>query len=177
VTGTVISTVGVLLLVSAAFAQSDRGTITGTVLDPVGAVVPNASIEAKNTATSETYSAGSTGTGNYTLANLPAGTYELTVTSAGFRKYVRPGIGVQVAEAVRADATLEVGATTDTVTVNAEAPLLKTESGEMSHQIDYTAANALPLFTMNGSGNEGLGNIRDPLSVMAVLPGADFSSI
>src|SRR5271166_4541069 len=53
-----ISTVGVLLLASAAFAQTDRGTITGTVLDPTGAVVAGASIEAKNAATSETYNAG-----------------------------------------------------------------------------------------------------------------------
>jgi hypothetical protein len=173
---TLISTVCALFLASAAFAQTDRGTITGTVLDQTGAVVANASIEAKSAATSETYKAGSTGTGNYTLSNLPAGTYDLSVTSAGFKKYVRPGVTVQVAETLRADATLEVGATTDTVTVNAEAPLLKTESGELSHQIDYKEANDLPLFTMNGSQNEGIGNIRDPLSVLTTLPGADFSS-
>ena len=173
---TLISTVGVLLLVSAAFAQTDRGTITGTVTDPTGAVVANASIEAKNSATSQTYTAGSTGTGNFTLSNLPAGTYELDVTSAGFKKYARPGVTVQVAETTRADATLEVGATSDTVTVNAEAPLLKTESGELSHQVDYTEADNIPLFNLNGSSNEGIGNIRDPLSVLSVMPGADFSS-
>jgi Carboxypeptidase regulatory-like domain/TonB dependent receptor len=174
---TLIFTVGVFLLaVSAAWAQTDRGNITGTVLDPAGAVVPNATIEAKNTATSQTYNAGTTGTGNYTLSSLPAGIYEITVNAAGFKKYVRPGITVQVAETSRVDATLEVGATTDTVTVNAEAPLLKTESGELSHQIDYTEADAIPLFTLNGSGNEGIGNIRDPLSVLTTLPGASFSS-
>jgi hypothetical protein len=126
---TLISTVGILLLASAAFAQTDRGTITGTVLDQTGAVVANASIEARSATTSETYKAGSTGTGNYTLSNLPAGSYELSISTSGFKKYVRPGVTVQVAETLRADATLEVGATTDTVTVNAEAPLLKTESG------------------------------------------------
>jgi len=173
---TLISTLGVLLLASTAFAQTDRGTITGTVLDPAGAVVPGATIEAKNTATSQTYNAGSTGTGNYTLASLPAGTYELSVNATGFKKYVRPGITVQVAETTRVDATLEVGATSDTVTVNAEAPLLKTESGELSHQIDFTQADEIPIFTLNGSNNEGLGNIRDPLSVLTTLPGADFSS-
>jgi len=179
---TLISTLGVLLLASAAFAQTDRGTITGTVLDPAGAVVPNASIEAKNVATSETYKAGSTGTGNYTLANLPAGPYELTVNAAGFKKYVRPAVTVQVAETARIDATLEVGATSDTVTVNAEAPLLKTESGELRHQIDYTEADNIPLFTLNGSGNEGIGNIRDPLSVLSTcrarisLPISRFAS-
>src|SRR5579863_3643382 len=100
-----------------AFAQTDRGTITGTVLDVSGAVVTTASIEAKNNATGEVYTAGATGTGNYTLANLPAGTYEFTVTAAGFKKFIRPGLTVQVAETTRADATLEVGAATESVTV------------------------------------------------------------
>lgn len=173
---TLISTVVLLSFLSAAHAQTDRGSITGTVLDPAGAVVPGASIQAKNSATGEQYSVGTTTTGNYTLANLPAGTYELTVGAMGFKKYVRPGVTVQVAAAVRADVTLEVGAVNDTVTVTAEAPLLKTESGEVSHQVDYTQAEELPLFTLNGSGSEGIGNVRDPLSVLTTLPGADFST-
>ncbi len=173
---TLISTVGVLLLASAAFAQSDRGTITGTVLDPAGAVVPSASIAAKNGATGQEYTVGSSSTGNYTLANLPAGAYELSVTASGFKKYIRPGLTVQVAETVRADVTLEVGAVNESVTVSDVAPLLKTESGEMSHQVDFKEADNLPLFTLNGSGNEGIGNIRDPLSVLTTLPGASFSS-
>ena len=159
-----------------ALAQTDRGTITGTVLDVTGAVVPNASIEARNVATSEVYTAGTTGTGNFTLANLPAGTYEFSVTAAGFKKYIRPGMTVQVAETTRVNPTLEVGAATESVTVNTEAPLLKTESGEISHQVDFTEANNIPLFTLNGNGSEGIGNIRDPLSVLSVLPGANFTS-
>ena len=75
---TLISTVGVVLLVaSAAFAQTDRGTITGAVLDPTGAVVSGASVVVKNTETAGVFTASSTNTGNYTLASLPAGTYEL----------------------------------------------------------------------------------------------------
>src|SRR5271170_4473956 len=132
----VVVAVYVFLCAFVALAQTDRGTITGTVLDVSGAVVPTASIEAKNVATGEVYTAGTTGTGNFTLANLPAGIYEVTVSAAGFKKYARPGLTVQVAETTRADATLEVGAANETVTVNTEAPLLKTESGEVSHQID-----------------------------------------
>jgi hypothetical protein len=174
---TLISTVGVLLLASAAFAQTDRGTVTGTVSDPTGAVIAGAAVEAKSANTNETYKVNATGTGNYTLANLPAGAYELSVSAAGFKKYVRPGLIVQVAETTRADATLEVGATSDTVTVNAEAPLLKTESGELSHQIDYKEADDIPIFTLNGTGGvEGLGNIRDPLSVLNTIPGANYST-
>ncbi len=165
---------GIFLICSlAAFAQGDRGTITGTVSDPTGAVIPNASVQLTNSETSAVYQVATTSTGNYTLANLPAGTYVLTVDSQGFKKLNRPGLVVQVAETVRVDAVLEVGSSTDTVTVNAEAPLLKTESGEISHQVDYAAADLLPLFTTNGTGGSGgLGNIRDPLTVLNLLPGA-----
>jgi hypothetical protein len=162
-----------LLWAATAFGQGDRGTVTGTISDPAGAVVPNAAVELRNQATDVKFSAGASGTGNYTLANVPVGTYELSVTASGFKRYVRPGIIVGVGETVRVDATLEVGATTETITINEEAPLLKTESGEVSHQVDYTAADQLPLFTTNGAGgSSGSGNIRDPLTVLNLLPGA-----
>jgi len=162
-----------LLLCSAgAFAQGDRGTITGTITDPAGAVVPRATVEIKNQATNVTIQAGASGTGNYTLPNVPVGTYDFSVTAMGFKKFNRPNIIVQVGETVRVDAALEVGATTETITVNEEAPLLKTESGEVSHQVEYSQADELPLFTTNGTGGAtGTGNIRDPLSVLNLLPG------
>src|SRR5580698_3970538 len=172
----VVGVICLSLCTFVAVAQTDRGTITGTVLDVSGAVIPAAAIEAQNSATSEVYTAGTTATGNFTLANLPAGSYDFTVTAAGFKKYIRPGLTVQVAETTRADATLEVAAATESVTVNTEAPLLKTESGEISHQIDYTEANNIPVFSLNGSGTEGIGNVRDPLSVLSTLPGANFTS-
>ena len=77
------------LFAFAAFAQSDRGTITGAVSDPTGAVIAGATIEARNTATDAVYPAASSATGNYTIAQLPVGTYELTVTVAGLQE-VRP---------------------------------------------------------------------------------------
>ncbi len=162
-----------LICTLAVFAQGDRGTVTGTVSDPTGAVVPNASIVVTNSDTGAVYRVGTTNTGNYTLANLPAGNYTLTVESAGFKRFARPGLLIHVAETVRVDAVLEIGSSTDTVTVSAEAPLLKTESGEISHQINYTDADLLPLFTTNGTGGStGLGNIRDPLTALNILPGA-----
>jgi Carboxypeptidase regulatory-like domain/TonB dependent receptor len=157
----------------AAFAQTDRGTITGTVSDPAGAVVPNATVEARNSESGTLYKAGSTATGNFTIAQIPAGTYELSVAVAGFKKFVRPGIIVQVAQTIRTDAVLEVGAATDTITVNAEAPLLKTESGELSHNVEYARVDSLPILTLTGSG-VGAGNIRNPLQVVTLLPGASF---
>src|SRR6478672_4787624 len=74
------------LAATLAFAQSDRGTITGTVGDPAGAVVAGAPIEARNVETGAVYQAATSTTGNYTIAQLPAGTYELTVTVPGFKK-------------------------------------------------------------------------------------------
>src|ERR1700691_358333 len=103
-----IYAVSIFLFVSAAFAQTDRGTITGTVSDPAGAVVPNAPVEAKNVATDAVYPTASSATGNYTIAQLPAGTYDLSVTVPGFKKYIRTGIIVEVAGTDRVDATLEV---------------------------------------------------------------------
>ena len=167
---------GVCLFLSVltAFAQTDRGTITGTVSDATGAVIPGAAIEAKNVATGTVYQAGSSETGNYTLAQLPAGTYELSVELQGFRKFVRPGIIVEVARVTRIDAALQVGAATESVTVQAESPLLKTESGEVSHNIGTDQLNSLPVVTLPGVG--GLGNIRNPLQAVTLLPGASFAN-
>ncbi len=170
----VLCLICMLLLASAAFAQTDRGTLTGTVSDPAGAVVAGAKIEASNTASGAKYETASTATGNYTLAQLPAGTYQLTVSMPGFKQYVRQGVVVQVAATFRVNVSLEVGAITETVTVDAEAPLLKTESGELSHNVSYDKVNDLPLITL-GAGT-GLGNIRNPLQVATLLPGSSFSS-
>ena len=118
-----------LLLVSfGAYAQSDRGTITGTVSDPTGAMIPSAPIEAKHIETGAVYQIQSSNTGNYTVGQLPAGMYQITVSAPGFKQYVRTGITVQVAQTLRVDIKLEVGNISETVSVNADAPLLMTES-------------------------------------------------
>src|SRR6185312_5476413 len=109
------------------FAQTDRGTITGTIIDPAGAVVANAAIEARNTETAAVYQVASSATGNYTIPNLPTGTYQLSVTVAGFKKFIRSGLVIQAAQTIRVDAAMEVGSATESVTVTEAAPLLKTE--------------------------------------------------
>jgi len=161
-----------ILFVSAAavFAQTDRGTITGAISDPAGAVIASAAIEARNTGTAALYPAASSATGNYTIAELPAGTYELTVTVPGFKKLVRAGLIVQAAQTIRVDATLEVGNATESVTINAEAPLLKTESGELSNTIATETMDTLPLLSI-GSNSSG---IRNPFNIVAMLPGAYY---
>ena len=106
-----IRLVSMCLLASAAvvLAQSDRGTITGTIGDPAGAVIPNAPIEARNTETGATFQAASSATGNYTLAQLPTGIYVISVAVPGFKKYIHQNVAVEVAQTVRVDIALEVG--------------------------------------------------------------------
>src|SRR5437660_12251517 len=94
-------TLGVLLFAGSAFAQGDRGTITGTVADATNAVIPGAGVTATNTQTTAKYETVSTETGNYTLAQLTAGTYDLTVELPGFKKYERQGITVQGSKPLR----------------------------------------------------------------------------
>lgn len=65
------------------FAQTDRGTITGTITDPAGAVVPAAKLSVQNSETGLTAETVTTNTGNFTLASLPAGTYDLSVEAQG----------------------------------------------------------------------------------------------
>jgi hypothetical protein len=170
----ILIAVCLFVLASSAFAQTDRGTITGTVADASGAVIPGVGIEAKNVGTGTTYQAGSSETGNFTLPQLPVGTYELTATLPGFKKFVRQNLSVQVAQTVRVDIKLEVGAAGEQVTVEAAAPLLKTESGEVSHNINGDALNNLPILTLGGAA--GLGNVRNPLAAVTLLPGAAFAN-
>ena len=156
----------------AAFAQSDRGTITGTIADPAGAVVANAPVQARNVETGAVYQAASSTTGNYTLSQLPTGTYEITVSVPGFKKFVRSDLLLPVAQTLRIDVVLEVGANTESVTVTEASPLLKTESGELSHNVATDTMDNLPVLAI-GSGASSAG-IRNPYAVLQLLPGSDW---
>ncbi len=92
----------VFLTAAALFAQSNQGTITGTITDPAGAVVPTAQIEVKNAATGVVYRGGTSATGNFVFS-VPAGTYEISVTAAGFKKSVQSNVQVVVATDTRRD--------------------------------------------------------------------------
>jgi Carboxypeptidase regulatory-like domain len=159
-----------LVLSMAAFAQSDRGTITGTVLDPASAVVPGAKVVARNADTGVVSETVATETGNYTLASLPAGTYDVSVEASGFKRTTRTGIVVQVAQTARVDVALQVGSATESITITAETPLLRTENAEQSVTITGDKINSLPLnFSGGGAGNNG--SIRNWLSFAILSPG------
>jgi len=144
------------------FAQTDRGTITGAVTDSSNAVVPGAALHARNTATGAEYDTVTTATGNYSLASLTAGTYDLTVTANGFEKYIQHGIQVEVVQTLRIDIALKVGSATESVTVSADAGLLRTESAEVNANMSTDRVDALPNTTTN---------VRDIFEFAGLYPG------
>ncbi len=158
------------LLPLSLFAQSNRGTITGTVSDSTGGLIPRVQVVLTNTDTGATSDTVTTGTGNYALLQLPVGTYTLTVAQAGFSKYERTNIQVQVAVTTRVDVVLTVGASAESVTVTAESTLLKTESAEQSMTITGAQIGELPI-----NFGIGAGAIRNPLSFIQMTPGAYFN--
>ncbi|HEV3334498.1 MAG TPA: TonB-dependent receptor [Bryobacteraceae bacterium] len=163
---------GLFLCAWAALAQ-DRGTLTGTVSDPAGAVVGSANIEARNLETGAVYPAASTAAGNYTIAQLPVGTYEVSVSVPGFKKFTRTGIKVDVAAVERIDIMLEVGAATESVTVQADATQLKTESGDLAHNISVDSLDNLPILGIGGA-NAGSSGIRNPYGLVQLIPGTSY---
>jgi len=92
-----------MLIATAAFAQNNTGTITGSVLETGGGPVGGVAIEAKNVETGAIFKANSAQSGSYTLSQLPAGRYELTATSFGFKRFERKDVVVQAGQTQRID--------------------------------------------------------------------------
>jgi len=154
-------------------AQTANGTITGTVTDQTSAVVPNAPVQVKNTDTGVVYQSVSTATGNYTTAQLPVGKYEVSVTIQGFKKYTRQNLDLAAAQIMRIDIPLEVGSTSDVLTVSAEASLLKTESSDVTHNITIDNLTNLPILGIGGN-NTGSSGIRNPYNSTVMIPGVRY---
>jgi len=159
------------MIPTAALAQT--GTVTGTVSDATGAVLPGVSVIAMNMQTGTNHETISTETGNYVLTAMPPGVYQMAAELPGFKRYVRQGITVLVAQTLRIDVALEVGAETEEVTVTADAPLLRTESSDVSTIVTGQRLNELPLL---GIGQAGAGNagIRNPWGLVSLVPGASY---
>jgi hypothetical protein len=101
-----------LLLLSAAASGQDTGLITGTIEDKTGAVIPNAAVTISNISREILRTTKTNSDGEYLVPGLPAGTYTLTITASGFRKYRGPDIILHVAQQLRADVALEIGGVT-----------------------------------------------------------------
>jgi len=131
---------------SSALAQSDRGSITGTVTDPSGAVVANAKVTATNLTTNEVREATTSDQGSYTLPQLKADPYRVTVEAQGFKASTVENVqvGVQVTRTV--DVTLEIGVVTDVVTVSSDAtPIIQTDSPVRQTNVTERQVRELPL--------------------------------
>ncbi|MBZ5583092.1 MAG: carboxypeptidase regulatory-like domain-containing protein, partial [Acidobacteriia bacterium] len=162
------SAVWLLVAATLAIAQSDRGAITGAITDPTNSSVPGAKLVLRNTETGAVAETETTQTGNYTLASLPVGVYDLTVQATGFKTAVQKQLIVQLAQTLRLDINLEIGATTESITVSASAEMLKTENAEQSMNVSGQKLNELPI---NFGGASTGGGIRNWLSFTYLAPG------
>ena len=165
----------VFVLAVGAFGQASTATITGTVADPTGAVVGAARVEVTNTETGVVYPTVTTSAGAYTVTNLPVGSYSVAVTVPGFKKYTRTGVSLAAAQVLGLDVPLEVGAATESVTVSAEASMLKTESGDVALNITLSQLDNLPVLGI-GNANSGSSGLRNPFNSAAAVPGVTYSA-
>ncbi|MCC6590692.1 MAG: TonB-dependent receptor [Bryobacterales bacterium] len=153
--------VAVLALFSAAtlLAQGERGTITGTVTDSTGAIVPGASVTLRNLGTNIQTRAESNSSGLYVFPALNPGSYDVTVERAGFRSRKISNIPLTTGLTATIDAVLEVGQVAETVEVQAAAVLLEAQTSGLGKTVETRRVVELPL----------LG--RNPLQLAALAPG------
>src|SRR5262245_35008464 len=154
-----------LLVAISANAQTSRGTVTGTVLDPTGAVIAGARITLTGVETGVRLSTNSNDVGVYRFDAVDLGTYDLAVSLPGFRTYLSTRVGVEANRATTIDPTLEVGAAETTVEVNGEASeILIKDSPLRGGNFQPREIRDLPLVSLN------------PLSLARTLPGATEAS-
>ena len=142
-----------------AFGQT-TGTISGTVTDEKGAVIPNASVTARNTERNMSRSLTTSSDGNYRFENLPVGPYEVTVESTGFSKYVQTGITLVLNQNAVVDVSMKTGGVQEVVNVTENAAIINTSNAEVSTQFDSRRLSELPL-----------GPTRNVLAVALSAPG------
>ena len=127
------------------FSQKYTGTIRGIVLDSSGAMVPNAQVTATNTATNAERSATATDGGEYVIPDLPAGTYTVKGKGKGFKETVATGVELHVASTANVNLKLEVGSTSETVTVEAQTVRVETSSAGLGEVVTGDQVRELPL--------------------------------
>ena len=156
-------TLVVACLTSSAFSQEFRATVNGRVTDPSKAVIPNATVTVRNTQTNETATVATNSEGNYTVPFLKPGIYSLTVEAAGFKKHQRDRQELQVSQTATIDFELEVGTTSESITVTAEAALLEESKADRGTVIDNRKVTELPL------------NARNPFMLSTLVAGITYN--
>jgi hypothetical protein len=171
-----------LVLVPTANAQLSTASITGTVKDPSGAVIPNAEVNAIQTQTQYKASAVSDAVGFFALRALPIGPYELEVKAAGFSTYKQTGILLSVNQAANLQIALSIGSLTEVVSISADASAIDTTTSNIQRVIGSQEVSQLPLngrnpanliFTVSGVSNpvSGAGGAGTTAAGMTVLAG------
>ena len=149
-----------LLSTGALFAQTQRGTIAGTITDSSGAVVPNVSVQVLQGETGAKFSAISNQTGYYSIPYFAVWHYQLTANSAGFKNYVVQAIEVAAATTTTLNIVLQVGDATEQISVAASTVLLETNTSAISAGVEEKLKDDLPV-----------ANRRDPLTYLNTVPG------
>lgn len=152
---------GVLLFAGQLHAQVAGATLTGTINDPSGAVVPNAQVSAKNTATGVTRAATTDSAGFYSIPNLLPGNYEVTVTATGFSTAVQSNVELAVGAQQQLNVQMQIGQTTTKVEVTGAAPAVQLQSSTISGEVESQTVRELPL------------NGRDWTQLATLQPGVD----
>jgi outer membrane receptor for ferrienterochelin and colicin len=134
---------------AATYAQVTTAILQGRCLDEAGAAVPGATVSAKNTSTSATRSAVTDANGNYRLAALPVGPYEVSVSLSGFGTQVRSGVTLQIGQEANLDFALKVATVTETITVVGEAPIVETTKTTLGKVITTRQIDDLPISGRN----------------------------
>src|SRR5579859_3771147 len=153
-----------LMAVGMAIAQSDFGTISGYIKDPSGAIVPNAKVTVQNQSGLERQ-ATTNESGFYTVTNLPPGLYTMSAEAAGFNKYETKDNKLDPSSNLALDATLTVGATTQTVEVKASVATLQTESASVQKLLTRQQMDSLEL------------NGRNPVLLSMLVPGVQGGNL
>jgi hypothetical protein len=128
-----------------AFSQVDEGSITGTVQDATGAVVPGAQVTLLNTDQGITLQTRTSNSGEYTFSPVRIGHYTVTVTAKGFAKTTQKNLEVNVAQSLQVNVQLKLGAATETVEVSTAPPLMQTEEASVGQVVNEESVSSLPL--------------------------------
>lgn len=137
--------IATVLLSGSVLAQASTATITGRILDPQGNVVPGANVTATNTATGLSRTTTSNDDGEYTIAQLPPGIYEITVEAKGFSRSLQKDFELNVGTKPTLNFELKAGGVAETVEVQSDAPLIETTKSELGGVVSPTEVQNLPL--------------------------------
>src|SRR2546427_5552812 len=155
------------LFPAASWGQVAGGTVSGTVVDSSGRVIPSARISIKNVATGVSRTVTTNTDGFYSAPNLLPGSYELTFTGPGFKTEVRSGIALTVGATEVLDLTMKVGTVVETIVVQSEVPAVQLATSDISAVVNATTVRELPL---NGRSWTDLAQLQPGVNAIQTQP-------